>query len=397
VAPRSNHDSLGVVQVIETLGMGGAERLAVQIAEERARAGDHSCLYILCDDIPQGVALSQAVTVRRLGINRASVRNPLKFLVTLFRGREALVNALDEDGIDIVQTHLPGANFWGLLLQLNGQASCIPTIHNNREFDYGDSDHPLRARFRRSAYRLMMKRCPAVVAVSRLVKDSMVEQLQLSDDEAETMVVVPNGVPLPEPMGSSERRGIRGRFACPDEVPMILAAGRHTTQKNFTTLIEAAALLRDRGIDFRLIIAGDGELRPHHIDLVNSLELEDVVALPGILTDLGKIIQAADLFVLPSLWEGLPLVLLEAMAAGCAVLGTRIPGIGEILRDGETGRIVAPGDVKALADAMDELVGAPEERRRLAAGARMLVESQYSFDRVGRDLGELYHRIVDQH
>jgi glycosyltransferase involved in cell wall biosynthesis len=294
-----------------------------------------------------------------------------------------------------MQTHLPGANFWGLLLQLNGQATCIPTIHNNREFDYGNADHTLRAWFRRSAYRLMMKRCPAVVAVSKLVMESMAEQLDLKPDEADTMVVVPNGVPLPDPIDDATRCDIRTRFDCPDNVPLLVAAGRHTEQKNFRVLIEAAALLKDRGTDFRLVLAGEGELWADHKDLIDRLNLVDLVLMPGNIADLGQIMQEADLFILPSLWEGLPLVLLEAMAAECAVVGTRIAGIDEVLHDDSTGRIVEPDNAMELAGAIGELMASPDDRQRLAANARALVESDYSFDRVGRDLGELYRRITD--
>lgn len=208
------------------------------------------------------------------------------------------------------------------------------------------------------------------------------------------MAVVPNGVPLPEPLPTAVRDRIRERFGCASATPLLLAAGRHTAQKNFACLIEAAALLAARGLDFRLVIAGEGELRPDHIAAVEAGGLGDRVVLPGNLPDLGPVMQAADLFILPSLWEGLPLVLLEAMAAGCTVVGTDIAGIAEVLRDGETGSVVPAGEAAPLADAVAELVSDPGRRAALAAAARLHVERDFSFARVASDLGAIYHRVA---
>lgn len=385
---------LVTAQLIESLTVGGAERLAVQIASARARAGDRSFLYVLGGPGPLSGSVPPDVTLRHLGLERASVRDPFAFAASVVRGRRRLASQLREDGVEVLQSHLPGANFWGLLLQRSGAARAVPTIHNNREFDYGDADHWLRARFRRSAYRMMMRSCPAVVAVSELVRDSMAEQLGLDESERGRMVVVPNGVPLPEPLDDAARAGLRGRWCCPPDVPLLLAAGRHTAQKNFAVLIEAAALLASGGIDFRLVLAGEGELWEDHAAAVAAAGLQDRIFLPGNLEDLGRQMQAADLFVLPSLWEGLPLVLLEAMAAGCAVVGTDIAGIGEVLRDEVTGRVVPAGAAAPLAQALRELGADPARRAALAAAARSLVESRYSFDRVARDLGALYLRVA---
>lgn len=375
------------------MSVGGAERLAVQIAVSRAEAGDDSHLYVLGETGPLSETVPETVSVHHLGFARASIRNPFSFAASLFRGHKLLAELIAADGVDILQTHLPGANFWGLLLRVTKGISAIPTIHNNREFDYGDADHPLRARCRRAAYRQMMRRCPAVVTVSAQVRDSMRDQLGLNENETSAMAVIPNGVPMPEQLPMSERIKIRTRYGADDTVPLILAAGRHTEQKNFACLIDAAGRLRDRGVVFRMVIAGEGELSGAHLEKVRTLELEGHVSLPGNLTDLGRVMQSADVFVLPSLWEGLPLVLLEAMASGCAVVGTNIDGIAEVLQNDETGLVVPCDDADAMTGAIAQLIARPEERRRLAKGAIAMVERDYSFARVNRNLDELYARV----
>lgn len=383
-----------VVQMIETLGMGGAERLAVEIANHYAAAGGRSFLYVLKEAGPMASQVAPEVTLRRLDAAHASLTNPFAFAASVRRSHCGIADAVRDDGVGVVQSHLPGANFRNLLLQMRGRATAVPTIHNNREFDYGDADNPLRARLRRAAYRRMMRSCPAVVAVSQLVKDSMTEQLGLTAAEADRMVVVPNGVPVPEPATPEHRAAVRARFDVPGVAPLLLAAGRHTEQKDFKTLIEAAALLRDRGVAFRLVIAGDGELKPAHDAQVAAAALADHVALPGNLDDLCAVLSAADVFVMSSRWEGLPLVLLEAMAAGCAVAGTRIAGLVEVVREGESGVLAEAGDPVALADAMEALCVDTDRRAGLSAGARTVVERDYSFERVGRELADVFVRVA---
>jgi len=386
---------LAVAQLVEALEMGGAERLAVQIANARAAAGDASHLIVMSGPGPLSEAVDPRVAVRYLGFARASVRDPLRFALSLRRGERLLARQLAADGVRVVQSHLPGANFWSLLLALRGRCAVVATVHNNREFDYGDADHPLRSRLRRAAYRLMLRRCAAVVAVSEAVADSLLADLGVGAGEAGRLVAVPNGVAEPEALDAAARAAVRARFgAAPGEL-LVMAAGRHCEQKNFAALIEAAERLRAIRQPFRLVIAGDGPLRADHEALRDRLGLADAVTFPGNVPDFARAVQAADVFVLPSLWEGLPLVLLEALAAGVSVVGTDIAGVREVIADDRSGLLVAPGDPIALAAAI-ALLADPERRARLREGGLALVRERYAFARVAETLGDLYRRVADR-
>ncbi len=388
-------EPLVVAQLVEALEMGGAERLAVQIANARAAAGDVSHLIVMTGPGPLSAAVNPRVTVSYLGFARASVRDPWRFALSLRRGEQLLTRRIADGGVQVVQSHLPGANFWGLLLALRGRCAVIATVHNNREFDYGDADHPLRSRLRRGAYRLMLRRCAAVVAVSEAVAASLLKDLGVGPREAGRLVVVPNGVAEPEPLDAAARAATRARFgAAPGEL-LVMAAGRHCEQKNFAALIEAAARLRAIGLPFRLVIAGDGPLRAGHLAHCEQLGLADAVLFPGNVDDFARAVRAADVFALPSLWEGLPLVLLEALAAGAPVVGTDIAGVREVLVDGESGLLVAPGDPIGLAAAI-ALLADPARRERLRAGGLALVRARFSFARVSQSLGDLYRRAADR-
>jgi len=382
-----------VAQLIEALGMGGAERLAVQIANARAEAGDLSHLVVVSEPGALSASVAGNVRVRYLGYERASIANPLAFGLSVRRGYGLIAGQLARDGVQVVQTHLPGANFWGLALALRGACAAIPTIHNNQEFRYGRDDQAWRAGLRRRAYREMLRRCPAVVAVSAEVRDSLVADLRATDTEAARIRVIPNGVEIPEPGDPALVAQARARYGIPPGDPLVLAAGRLSEQKNHALLLEATARLRAAGVRCRVLIAGDGPLRAFLGRRAAEMGLDDQVTLPGNVDDLRLLMQGADVFVLPSLWEGLPLVLLEAMACGLPAVATRIRGVAEVVEDGVSGLLVEPGDAAGLAAAVAALLRDAPRRAALGAAGLEIVRRHYDFARVAEELGRLYAEV----
>ncbi len=183
-----------VAQFIETMNMGGAEHLAVQIANELAARGRRSHLVVATGPGPMSARVAPGVTVHYLGFVRASVLNPPAFVASVAGGIGRLASLAAAEGIDVVQTHLPGANFWGLLLALRGVCGVVATIHNNEEFRYGPHDSPVLRAARRLAYGLIVRHC-RVVAVSAAVRDSLAAQLHLSGRVADRISVVTNPPP----------------------------------------------------------------------------------------------------------------------------------------------------------------------------------------------------------
>ena len=390
--PAGRNASPRVAQMIETLQMGGAENLAVQIANALADRGLDSHLYVLVESGPLEERIDPRVVVRHFDIHRKPLRNLPGFAATVWNGYKRLRRAIRKDRIDLIQSHLPGANFWGLLMSLRRACRVVPTVHNNREFDYGDADNPLRARLRRLAYRWMIGQCDAMVAVSEQSRFSLLQALDMPRAAAPRLFAVPNGVVIPDAMTRDDRDALRGRHGCGERDVLLLAAGRHSEQKNFKTLIEALALLPGDVPPWRLVLAGDGPLREDHIRRAAAAGLEAGIEFPGVVTDLDRLMQAADIFVLPSLWEGLPLVLLEALACGRAVAGTRIDGISEVISDGSTGLLADPGDARQLSGILARLIASPDERDRLGRAALEVARGAYSLDRVVDSLLSIYTR-----
>lgn len=172
----------------------------------------------------------------------------------------------------------------------------------------------------------------------------------------------------------------------------ILNVGRLAPVKGQALLVEAIAQLRERGVRAHCRIVGDGPERPALQSRVDELGLTDSVELTGAVGQdrIRELYAQADVFCLPSFREGLPFVLIEALAMELGVVATRIMGIPELVTDGESGLLVTPGRVDELTDAVAGLAGDPDRRRRLGAAGRAVVERDYSLSRLAREMSALF-------
>lgn len=185
------------------------------------------------------------------------------------------------------------------------------------------------------------------------VSEGVAEDLSLyTGIPLERITVIYNPVILDQLLKAAEAPTDH-RFFSAGQYPVVLGVGRLAEQKDFSTLIRAFNAVQKR-IPSRLIILGDGEERPLLEDLIQSLGLQDVVDLPGFNINPFTFMKKASVFVLSSKWEGLPGVLIQALACGCPVISTDcLSGPAEILKGGEYGYLVPVGDVDAMAKAME--------------------------------------------
>lgn len=195
----------------------------------------------------------------------------------------------------------------------------------------------------------------AVVTVSKGVAKSLIGMVPIPKDK---LHVIYNPVVSDAILQKAEEPLEHPWFAA-GQPPVILGVGRLATQKDFPTLIRAFALVHKK-LPARLLILGEGPDRPELEALVRQLGLEDDVVMPGFVDNPFKYMRRAAVFVLSSKWEGLPTVLIEAMACGCPVVSTDCPsGPVEILENGKWGRLVPVGDTEALADAIIKALEEP--------------------------------------
>jgi glycosyltransferase involved in cell wall biosynthesis len=180
--------------------------------------------------------------------------------------------------------------------------------------------------------------------------------------------------------------------------PVVGAIGRLARQKGPGYLLRAARQLIDGGLDVQFLLVGEGELEGELRQMVRDQGLGDHVSLPGFINDIPQVLAAMDIFVLPSLYEGLPYTLMEAMAAGCAVVATDVGGNRDLVQHGKTGLLVPPADANALAQALTCLLSLPdaeEKRERLAQRAQSAARARPTPEQATRQVIELYRRLVE--
>jgi len=193
-------------------------------------------------------------------------------------------------------------------------------------------------------------------------------------------VVLPNAVDVERfsPAASARQRGrCRRQFRLQEDIPVLLIAGNLLEVKGVPYAVEAAAILRDRGHDFRMVIAGDGPLRAQVEALIARHRLEGHVWLIGVVSHdrMPALLRASDVLVMPSIptyraEESFGLSAVEAMATGIPVVASRTGGLGELVRDGQTGLVVPPASAEELADALSLLLVDTDYRESLGAAAR---------------------------
>jgi glycosyltransferase involved in cell wall biosynthesis len=171
-----------------------------------------------------------------------------------------------------------------------------------------------------------------------------------------------------------------------------LAVGTLTEQKDYPTLWCAFAQLVREGLPVRLVVAGEGDQRPHLERLASELGIDDHVRLVGTRSDVPRLLRAADAYVLSSAWEGLPNSLMEAVAAGLPCVATRVGGVEEILTARRTGGLVTPGDPENLARALSDVSRAnADQRARLVRHDRTEVAKRFSV----ASCGDAWERTLD--
>ena len=187
---------------------------------------------------------------------------------------------------------------------------------------------------------------------------------------------------------------LRRDLGVPPKRLVVGAVGRLSPEKAFNHLIHAAHELIGGGLDLELWIAGDGDARADLEQLIEHLGLQDRVRLLGFRRDMVELYEAMDVFVLSSLREGLPNVLLEAMAMRVPVVATRVGGVERLVRDGQTGLLCAAGNTRVLAATMKRLLTDPGLQSSLASGGRALVEREYSFTGRMEKVKAIYDRVL---
>ena len=374
-----DQSKIRVLHVIESLGLGGAERRLVSDLRwlDRERY-DHRVVYLTtAQDLRAEI---EALGIRAEGLKLRSVRQWPAGVVRLTR----LLRAWRPE---IVHTQVFGADVYG---RISATLARVPIVLSTvQTMPYDPQLGPFYSRKRKVVDRLTARLwVDRFVAVSEAVREGLSREFGIRSSQ---ISLIPNGVDLtrfaPRPAG---RSAVRASLGLVDAEMVVLIVGRLIPEKNHATLIRAIHGLGREWSRVRLLIVGEGPLRVDLERLTDELGMRERVMLLGARTDVERVHAAADVFVLPSLREGFPVALLEAMASALPVIASSIPPHREIIEHGTTGWLVASKASDKLAEILAFVAGHPMEARAVAEEGRRLVQAQFSAETFAQQLQDLY-------
>jgi glycosyltransferase involved in cell wall biosynthesis len=307
---------------------------------------------------------------------------------------------VDEYDINVVQTQLlRGLDFLVLTLRFSRKLLIFWTIHNVR-FVLRE-EHLPRSRWllvpKRWAHRLLYRLCApwvsGVITVSEDVRKAVLEYLGHADGKVSLII---NSVDVSRYGHPVDRTMLRQGLGIPAGAQVMAMVATLKTQKGHRFLLDAMPAVVSQFPDLHLLFIGDGELRQKLEEQTRALNLEDHVHFLGLRDDVPDLLGASDFFILSSLWEGLPMALIEAMASGLPVIATEVSGTREVMVDGQTGLLVPPGDVENLRNAMIHLLSNPERARAMGVAARKRVATLFGAEKQSRQHIQLYFQQWNQ-
>jgi len=363
--------AMRILHMIPTLGTGGAERLVASLAPELRRWGHSVGVVSQYDGRGSWLAgrlESQEIDVRFLGKRRGLDLRMIPRMARVIRDFRP----------DVIHSHSAHVLRYAIpAVLLSRPCPIVHTLHNMAE---RETDR-LGAALQFIAFRAGV----APVAIGEAVAESMRRVYRLPPRH-----IIPNGIPVSEfvaPPGSREEA--RAALALPARAPIFIAVGRFCEQKNHTALLAAFGSDRLRALGAQLLLAGDGELRGALEETARALGLGERIHFLGARQDVPRLLHAADVFVLSSRWEGNPLSVMEAMAAGRPVVATSVGCVPELVSD-DTGRLVAPDDRVALESAMFELASDLALARAKGQAAARVARERFDATVMARAYERLY-------
>lgn len=381
LVPETSAEIKGPIKIclmLGGMGFGGGEKYAFSLAEHLSgpRYTFHFVTHqesLFCQEARRrGYPVTVVDMTRRF--------NPL----SLYK----LTRFFKDERIDLVHTNGARMNFYGRLAAHWAEVHHICSTVHNSLYDY-----PIVG-FKRAVYvktdvwtaRYAQRIITVAEALARDLRDKY-------GIPAEKILTIHNGIDLSELEPTRSREAVRDDLGIPPDSPLVGAIGRMTHQKGFTYLLQALPALIERVPKTQCLLVGDGPLRGELEREAVQLGLLDRCIFTGLRTDIPDLLTAIDVFVLPSLSEGFPMVLLEAMGMRQPVVATAVSGNPELIEHGRTGLLVSSADPPAITKAAAWLLEHPSEAEAMGQAARSVVEERFNVKNMLEKTEEVYRSM----
>ena len=371
-------DKVMLFQLITSLVPAGAERLVVHLLEYIDR--ERFAPVCICLANPVGSYLE--ARVQQLGVPLYFLGKGDKMSLEALRKLDALFRQYRPA---VVHTHLGALNYaYPLMIRYRTPAR-VYTVHNLAEKDIGRRTGPI---VRALAFRY---RIGGVVPVA------IAEEVRVSIHKVYGYTnppLIPNGVPTDEYAPDPDKRTQwRQTHGIEPYATVLVHVGRFAPPKNHALLVQAFAQVR-ADAPLYLLLVGSGELESAVREQVAGLGLQERVRFLGVRADVADILRASDVFVLSSRWEGNPMSVMEAMAAGLPVISTAVGGVPELVQHSATGLLVPAGDACSLAEAIAQLGCDPARRAAMGNAARQTARERFDVRVMSLAYATLYQQLL---
>ncbi len=368
-----------ILQLISPIGCFGAENVLLQLCKELSFSDYACCLGIIGNknNSHEEVVVSAKKDNLELKVFDCSGKFDLKTI-------QAIRKYVKENKIDVIHSHGYKSNLFSLLAAVGTGSRKFTTCHNWL-------GKTIKMKFYARLDKFFLKKFDKVVAVSEVLLDE-IARCGVPKDK---IVVIHNGVNTDCPDVREDTRRLRASLGISEENKIILSVGRLSEEKGLKYLLDAAQTIKEHNKNIKLIIAGDGPLRNELEVKAKESGLGEHVFFLGVRDDIPVLLQCADVFVLPSLVEAMPMALLEAMAAAKPVVASEVGSVPEIIKDGYSGILAAPGDTAGLARAIESLLADWSKAESLAEKAFETVKRDFSSKAMGERYMEVYEQCLN--
>ena len=353
-----------VAELAGSSGYGGGERYLELLCDRLDRTRYRPIL--ICPEPGPFIERMKERGVETHLVHLAPLFNPF----ALWR----LARLLIHERVTILQTHGARANFYGRIAgYVAGVPVIISTVHNSlQDYEVSPFTRWLYARLLRMTLPLAHR----IICVSEANRRDAIEECPSAAGVTQTVY---NGVDLSVFSTQPNRQKVRRELGA-TQGPVLVTIARLTEQKGHRYLLRALPDILDTWPQLSCVFVGEGELQQALHRMAIDLGVEQACRFVGVREDIPDILAAADLFVLPSLSEGFPFVLLEALAMGCPVVASRVNGVPELIGHQKTGLLVPPRDPQALARAIRDMLSNPTAASRMGAEGRALVRERFTVE-----------------